>query len=446
MNASIFSCAAGTLWVLVTLSVWVVRSATVDAQSSAANSGDSIDACMQRAEAAFARVDARRVSQKVGFLVPRDTHSEHYVLTQRTCVGFLAVGYPRLADLDLSLHTSTGLELETDFRPEPYAYVRFCGPAGMRLVVTVRAHQGAGEYRLVRFDQAPDQMPDLNRDVGACFATRSGVKPNEPSLGPEPEAGDLDRARASWARRLARRGYRRLRSATFSSRAGQRQGIPLRLDPQKCYALAAVGGPGVIDMRLRITAHSSRPIATDLRPARDAHARFCAPLGARAASSPQPSSPQQGGAYRADVWLARGAGEWALELWELQETAVRPAGVEGFARVPYAEMQARMARRGMTMQPLAWGALKPGETLRVPVRLQGKRCYAFSVIPSEELQRAQLDLMLLDKEGGLIALDGRPGQEPLLYHCTKQSRLVRVATRVRRARGRYLILVGKERD
>lgn len=368
---------------------------------------------------------------RASFLLEGGSDTEVVELPSDGCFGFFAVGHRRVQDLDIALFTETGLALERDVAVDAHPYVRYCGARGLRLAVVVNMYKGRGEYRLVRLANAPARLPDLNRAVGHCFAEDAGVTIPMADVGPEPGSADAPGTLAALGRELEALGYR-AQGEVMTGRLPQRQGDArnVRLAAGRCYAIAAAGGPGVGDLDLFVRAPGSETVERDVARDRDAVVRVCSEDDAE---------------HMVQVRMYEGEGDWALRVFALEEPPanVRPPGLEGSARIPFAEIVARMRARGMQARPLAWGALWPGAALSMPLSLEAGRCYAIGGVPSDDLARGDLDLVLLDDGGRLVAWEIARNATPLVFACPSRTATYRVVGRVYGAIGQYLVVVGE---
>ncbi len=140
-----------------------------------------------------------------------------------------------------------------------------------------------------------------------------------------------------------------------------------------------------------------------------------------------------------------GRGTYALTRFRLAERAPPPRFVEGGARLGWAEVAERLGRHGMQPAPVAWGMAIPGEPLSMPIELEGGRCYAVAAVAADEARNGDLDLLLLDADGHLVAWDLGSTASPTVWHCPAHGGAYRAVSRIYGAWGRYLLVLGSER-
>ena len=383
----------------------------------------------------LARLTARGATPRdtsTMFLTEGQTRSSLALLDAPGCVGFLAVGGARVRDLDLFLHTSAGTLLVEDTGADGRPYVRFCGAEGLEIAVTVRMYAGQGEVRLVRLDDAPASIQDLDALLGECVAPVSGVRRARPELGPERAARPLEAALASFVARgteLGRVPEGAPVHASLAERATLARDLPLVADA--CYAVSAVSGPELYDLDLSVRAPDGTVLAEDASRAPEAQLEFCTSSAA---------------SYRLTVRAQVGRGEVALQLFRVPERAPsRPAGLVGGARARYAELTARMATRGFQIRPLGWGQLASGERLAMPLPVTRGQCVAIGGVASDELDGADLDVIVAGDDGRLVAWHVGPSGPPLVHVCAERDERLRVIGKINGQRlGRYLIVVGED--
>jgi len=392
---------------------------------------DVLGECVDAAVVALGAGGATPTSEPYrDFLTEGQSRSRPFVFEASECVGFLAVGHRRVHDLDLSLMTGRGVLLERDANVDARPYVRFCGAAGLHLVVNLEMYKGQGEVALIAFRDAPVQLPDLGRTVGACFATSGGIRRPSAQVGAAPPGRSVDDAGVAMAERLARLGYSPDGPAqTGQLSQGLREARRLLLEGGRCYAIALVGGAEVGDVDLFVRTLNGLEVGRDESRRNDAVVRLC---------------PPESGELVADVRMFAGRGDYTLRTYVLPDVSGTPPGVEGNARGRWAEVRARLAARGLSPRPLPWGMLIPGQTLWIPIDLEAGRCYGLSAVTADEAAEGDLDLMLVDERGALLAWDVGANASPVLYHCPEESGRYRIRGRLYGAWGRYLTVLGEE--
>ena len=407
--------------------------AIVAALPAIVRADDVLEQCMHDATRAMTARGAAPVGEPlVSFMREGETRALPFTLDESGCVGVLAVGHRRVHDIDLVLHTDTGMQLAQDVEVDAHPYLRFCGAAGLRLVATVRMYKGQGEVRIARYVRAPAALPDLDATLGGCFAGGGGMRRPSGEVGPAPPGRPLADSIAELERELAELGYRAHgQEERGALEAPARDGHLLTLEPGRCYAVVAAGDARVVDLDLFVHSAGGAEMARDVTRGAKAVARFC--------------TEQQTAA--AEIRMFEGGGEYRVRTFVLDEPAgsERPPGVTGFARIGHAEASARMRSRGFDPRPLAWALIGPGQALPMPVRLSAGRCYAFAAVPAEETATGDLDVILLDDDDALLSWDVGPGNVPMLFHCATRTGVHRVVGRVYDAIGRYLVLIGQDR-
>ncbi len=381
----------------------------------------------------LARLTARGATVRVAstsFLVEGESHSTLVTLATPGCVGFLAVGASQVRDLDLYMHTGAGTLLVEDTGADAHPYVRFCGAAGLELALTVKIYGGQGEVRVVRIDDAPPSIDGLDALLGECIVALGGVRRPPPELGAEPAGRSIEAALAAASLREAELG-RMPEGAVTRTRLAEHENftraVPLLAD--SCYAIAAVSGPAMRDLDLAVHDPDGALVSRDTSRERDARVAFCTSTR---------------GNYRLSARAYEGHGELGLQLFRVPEqSGARPPGLVGGARVRYAEQAARMRARGLRIAPLAWGQLAPGERLAMPLRIVRGQCLAIGGVASDELDGADLDVLVEGDDGRLVAWHVGTGGLPLTYVCADRDELLRVVGRIVGPRvGRYLVVVG----
>jgi hypothetical protein len=410
----------------------LVSAVVAVAPPARAHDDDLLGVCVASATDALAAVGATPLSPpRRDFLLEGQSRSIPFTLERGQCVGFLAVGHQRVHDIDLVLMSEDGVVLAQDANVDARPWVRFCGAAGLRLVVTALMYKGQGEIALLPFDDAPPQLPDLGRTVGGCFATSGGTRTPTVRIGAPPPGPRLSEAMSRTSERLAELGYRRMGNEQRGElQEGFRDARSVLLEGGHCYAVAAVGDERVMDLDLFIRTSSGLEVGRDDSRRSSAVVRLC---------------PPRSGELIAEVRMYGGSGDYAVVTYQLDEPqVVLPRGVEGNARGRYLEVARRLQMRGLGPRPLSWGMLVPGQVLSIPVDLTAGRCYALSAVTADEAADGDLDLMLLDEDGRLVSWDLGRGTAPMIFHCPDRSGRFHVRGRLYGAWGRYLTVLGEE--
>jgi hypothetical protein len=416
---------------LVVSSLALVSAFGGDAAAQRAE-GDVLGQCLASAEAALRAEGATPIAPvSRDFLTEGQSRSTPFVLEGDSCVGFLAVGHRRVHDIDLVLMTEEGVVLAQDANVDARPWVRFCGARGLRVVVTAMMYKGQGEVGLLAMANAPPQLPDLSRTVGACFATAGGTRRPSARIGAPPPGPRLRDATETVVAELGALGYTRVSNTqTGEIDEGLREARSLLLEGGRCYAVSVVGDEGVGDIDLFIRTPAGLEVARDDTRRATAVVRLC---------------PDRSGELIADVRMYAGSGAYVLSIHAADlPDAPPPLGIEGNARGRWAEVTRRLSARGLVPHGLAWGMLVPGQTLSIPVDLVAGRCYAFSAVTADEAGEGDLDLMLLDDQGALLGWDVGRDTAPLLFHCAERSGRFAIRGRLYGGWGRYLTIRGEE--
>ena len=351
---------------------------------------------------------------------------------QAACVGFVALGHKRVRDLDLALFTETGTSLAEDVATDSHPYIRFCGAPHLVLEVVVRMYVGQGEYRLLRIENAPPTLNALESTLRECVGpVGGGPEEKPPDIGREPEPASLGETLARERTRLRELGYIPTSlGSSGTAREGQTVNVPLGLGTGDCYAVLAVGDGGIQDLDLAVTGNDHHHLIRDVSRESTALVRICA------------DEPR----YTAEIRAYRGGGAFRIEALRLVEPAgQRVLGAIGLTRAAYGEWAARASARGLSVRALTWGSAAAGESLDVPVTLLAGHCYAFGALPGPELESGDLDVILKDSAGRLLAADLGPDSSPTVYRCAVTNESLYVSTQLRgAARARFLVVLGQD--
>jgi hypothetical protein len=376
---------------------------------------------------------ARPEAVRTAFMLTGDSQVYAQRLGAFDCVGFLAVGARQVQSLELVLQNAEGKVLARSAKPASWAYAEHCGLGGDVVFATERVLDGQGEVLFVPLHRAGSH-PAALRSLEQCPALGS-PRPAQVDVGPEPAGRSIEEQLAVTRRELAPLGYAAehvVAAGTLLN--GQHDANGLILRPSRCYAIVAAGSDEILDLDLRIFG-PTLPLTeagSDLTRRRVAEAKLCA---------------RAPGRYVIDVAAFQGEGAYAVAVLPLTEPAAVP-GIVGQARIAYAELDARMRGHGMRAQVVTTGIISAAEQLAVPVDFAAGECRAVAALDSSGREPSGLQLGLESEHGELLALDGRPGEAPLVFHCAQRAERIQavVRTLASRSPARFVLLVGTEED
>jgi hypothetical protein len=147
-----------------------------------------------------------------------------------------------------------------------------------------------------------------------------------------------------------------------------------------------------------------------------------------------------------DVAAFQGDGAYAVAALELEEPPKQP-GIDGEARIEYAELVARMRARGFDPKVLTSGVVSHEEKLQLPLALAADACIAVGVLRSvRDSEAPGLMLGLTAADGELLATDGPSRAPPLIFHCATQPEQVQAVVGTAQAQGqaRFSVVVGHD--
>jgi len=372
-------------------------------------------------------------STKTKFLLTGDAQVFTSRFTARECLGFMAAGARHVQSLELSLRGQDGRLISQSAKPTSLAYARYCGAPGDTVFATVRVLDGQGE---VVYASLPgeSQLTAAVRRLDSCAALGS-PRPAPLDVGPDPEGVSIDQQLDAARAELGELGYDPGHVLAYGTlRPGQHAANGLVLSRQHCYALLAVGSQQVVDLDLRVFGPTMPLTAagSDVSRSRGARVKLCAEAPAR---------------YVVDVSAFQGEGAYAVAALQLNEPKLAP-GIRGAARIPFAELSARMTARGFRPAVLTSGVLGRGEQLSVPLQLRAGSCLAVGVLDASTRPVGALQLGLRTRDGRLLALDTR-ADAPLLYHCAEaqeEELSAVISASPGRRQSRFVLLVGREAE
>jgi hypothetical protein len=364
------------------------------------------------------------------FLLTGDARVFMHRYASSACVTFFAAGTRFTQSVDLNVLSPSGKTLAAGESRVTLPRAQYCGHKGENVFVSVRVTDGQGEVVYGALSGPGSELEDAN-----FCAALGAPRPSPLELGPEPSARSLEDELQALSGDFRELGYSPDGLVAFGALlAGQHEARMLNLEPDRCYALAAVGDADVVDLDLRVFAQGSspEPIADDTTRRRNAIVKLCTTSRTR---------------YVLDTAVFQGDGAYVVEALKLAEPA-RVPGIEGQARISYAELGTRMLTRGFEAEPVTTGLVSANERLRVPLPVRAGLCYAFAAVAVSDSPRGALDLGVLDEGGRLVALDSGKDDDPLVYHCPAADGVVSVLVRAKNTRGtsRFALVVGREPD
>lgn len=426
------------LTALTCLGAWEVSvhpTAALAADGSARSTGDApasnpdLRGCMERAVASAQQGGAKlEAPLRTDFLLTGDARVHVHRYAKRSCTAFVAAGAKFAQAIDLTVLAASGEVLARGAARTTLPHATHCGEAGEVAFVSIRMNDGQGE---VLFAALSDARPVL-ANLTTCAAL-GAPRPAGLELGPEPSARPLEDELHALSLDLAESGYQPDGLIAFGALlAGQHEARSIALEPRSCYALAAIGDADVSDLDMRVFAQGSTPeaVASDTSRRRNAIVKLCTNERTR---------------YLLDTAVFQGEGGYVVQAYQLDASDDVP-GIDGQARLSYAEVRARMNARGFVARSITTGLVAPNERLRVPVPVRGGRCYAVAAVAVADSPRGALDLGVLDARGQLAAFDTGSDDNPLAFYCAAADGVVSVLVRAKDIRGtaRFALILGRE--
>jgi hypothetical protein len=396
-----------------------------------ARAAEDLRTCIDRSlKTASARGVRLEREPHADFLLTGDARVFLHRFRKNACVGFFAAGAKYTQAVDLTVLSPSGRVLAQAPSRSTLPQTQYCGRAGDVAFVSVRVSDGQGEvvYGAVSATRGNDALDEVAR----CRAL-GAPRPMPLDVGPEPSSRSLEEELTALSAEFRELGYAPDGLVAFGALlSGQHEARMLNLESDQCYALAAVGDSDVVDLDLRVFAQgaSPEPVVADTTRRRNAVVKLCTSGTTR---------------YVVDTALFQGDGAYVVEAMRLSEPA-RVPGIEGQARISYAELGARMRARGFEAEPITTGLVGANERLRVPVPVKTGVCYAFAAVAVSDSPRGALDMGVLDERGRLAALDSGKEDDPLVFHCPAADGVASVLVRAKNSRGtsRFALVVGRE--
>ncbi len=366
------------------------------------------------------------------FMLAGDTRVRAVEFEHADCRGFLAVGAKLTQDIELRVESHEGKLLAGSEGPTTAPFVFYCGAKGERVELVLRVLDGQGEVVYAPLSHAQLDV-SAKEALERCEAVGT-PRPAPVDVGPEPQGPAVEEEVARVSADLAPLGYRPLRTATYGTLVSQAHNASvLRVEPGRCYALAAIGSGDVPDMDLRVfdPEVSQKPVVEDTTRRRDGLVKLCA---------------ESEGRYVIDVASFQGDGAYAVQLYVLDEPPVLPPGITGASRISYAETVHRLVARGFVPELLDAGIVLPDASFALPVTSAAHTCSAFAAVAGGGMNAGKLELALTDELGEPLAFDASGARDPIVFDCPSATSARRVQLRTKDARGaaRFVLLRGRE--
>lgn len=371
----------------------------LSAGSAAAQAGDARLAAQLVIEVSSAGEEAgeRVGSVQSGWLRQGQTRRFAARLEAGRCYLFVGRGAPSIDNLDVSLARGRTV-LTRDSATGRAADVRHCaGERAERVRWSVTAFRGQGAFAAAVY-----RLPE-GSDAASAVEEVSGVTALE-------RLDALAAARAGDMRPVTPP-----RRETLSE--GERVEREVSLEPGRCYRVLVAGEGGIGDVDVALLGPDGGALQSDEVDGRDAYLGVLRPL-----------CPGQPGQYRVALRVEQGGGSFA---WQVRGSApggaarevrtARPSRyrVGGTGSGFVAErIRARHRAVGEGRQPvtdLVTGRLRTSEEHRIPLEVEGGRCYV--VIAAGMPSVRELNLRVLDPYGNERARDETRDAFPSVRFC-----------------------------
>jgi len=364
-----------------------------------------------------------------GFLTHREARSRPIRIGAGTCLTVVAITTRGIRDLDATLHTPAGEVLAEDAEPDPHPTVQVCGGnRGRRLYYTLQAYDGVGQYLYVSFAGPRDSFARAATVVGG----RPGVAADEGA-----DVADDLRLRELSAG-VARRGFEPHGTPVPVALAeDQRVRLPLEVEHDHCYTVAAFPSDAIQDLDLRILDEVANEIARDASPVTEPAVQICADSDAQLAV--EIHAVRGRGVARVAFFAAATASVGGPNgLW-LGERASNRASEEPLDVLEGAELAVHRAAGWTSPRRVARGILVAGEAVEHGARLGGGRCWLVAALGGRGVGR--LALRLVDAEGHVMTERSEEGPATAARLCLDGAVAPRIQVTMRRGSGDYAVHV-----
>ncbi|MCA9580194.1 MAG: hypothetical protein KC416_00285 [Myxococcales bacterium] len=316
------------------------------------------------------------------------------------CVAILGAA-PATSDLNLVLLDAAGKTIGYNVGADPHPWVVACPESEERLVARFQMPRGQSAFQYAVYEGSPDSRPDLASVLGSGKTAEIARVSLDPETKKRLDALDD---------RLGRAGYERRTDAIGETlRGGQARDFRLNLKENQCYAFATFGGPGVTRTELALLDMEGTTVQRNVTGTQDNVIEHCA-------------SGTQTHLLRA--WLAEGNGPVFTAAYQKDDgdagvigsESEEAPGLEDRFRLTDGDLRARGYLR--PKQPVL-GSTEKGKRSDLPVRLEGGKCYALSVVGDDNT--GDLELRLFSPAGAEVDRHTEGSSRPIVRVCAART-------------------------
>ena len=332
-------------------------------------------------------------------------------LQQGVCYTFASLGGRGAEDTDIYIHNPEGETLADERSTDLDAVVEFCPPATGPYVLRANMYRGDG-----------------NLYVAGWVQQQQGTTTTQPVLGAQQASQGLDERYALLDNDMRARGYESYGDQTRGQLAqGATRDIEIQLEGGKCYAIVAVGGATVRNMDLILLAPNGRPadrdVAEDARPI----VRVCA---------------GSSGAYRMQVSMADGGGDFVYQAYRWPRGTRGPFNLEGLIYVRLAEVSSLLSVEGyepsVAVTPERGRLRREGATTHHDMNLDAGQCVAALVVGGDGVHDLEVSIA---RGSNVVAADSSRNPFPAVRYCADQGGRHRVSIKAAMGSGEYFFQV-----
>ncbi len=337
------------------------------------------------------------------FLFEGQAQAMAQTTSARGCVGFVVIGTGEVRDVDVALHTVSGLPLDQDVSTASYAYVRACTDRDVPLVLSATLYAGRGELTILRVESAPRELGQLPASIPLAVMPGGRLEPAQ-AIGDIPEEGEVSAMLSGEEARLAERGYIAAGAPEVLDVQGGLTTTSASWLAGHCYRVVA-HVPYLPGLTLEVDDGSNAPrLARE--PNRDAvELAYCA---------------QRSGAHRIRLRVRTNRGVAVLRTFEHPgaKLAASPAAKHPELALGAAEVAHQLVARGLISEHLGDAWVETGDPARFSAMLTAGECYAAAAVSARV---SPVDLRLVGPKGHILSrTEGRNGVA-LAYACATET-------------------------